>query len=79
MGFGESIMELTGQSNPWIARAVAVGVVLLLLGEWAASSPPPVLFLFRTQDLVKAGTFAHDRCALQQLALNVHVKHSDLI
>ncbi|XP_041361289.1 solute carrier family 12 member 8-like [Gigantopelta aegis] len=31
MGFGESIMELIGQSNPWIARAIAVGVVLLLL------------------------------------------------
>ncbi|XP_012939884.1 solute carrier family 12 member 8 [Aplysia californica] len=32
MGFGESIMELIGQSNPWIARAIAFGVVLLLLG-----------------------------------------------
>ena len=29
-------------------------------------------------ELVKAGTCAHDRRALQQLALNVHVKHSDL-
>ena len=27
---------------------------------------------------MKAGTCAHDRHALQQLALNVHVKHSDL-
>ena len=26
----------------------------------------------------KAGTCARDRRALQQLALNVHVKHSDL-
>ena len=25
-----------------------------------------------------AGTCAHDRHALQQLALNVHIKHSDL-
>ena len=28
--------------------------------------------------LWKAGTCARDRRALQQLALNVHVKHSDL-
>ena len=27
---------------------------------------------------VKSGTCAHDRRALQQPALNVHVKHSDL-
>ena len=27
----------------------------------------------------KAGTCAHDRRALQKLALNVHVKHSDLV
>ncbi|RUS91653.1 hypothetical protein EGW08_000626 [Elysia chlorotica] len=32
MGFGESIMNLIGQSNPWIARGIAFGVVLLLLG-----------------------------------------------
>ncbi|XP_048251115.1 solute carrier family 12 member 8-like [Haliotis rufescens] len=31
MGFGESIMELIGQSNPWIARGIAFGIVLLLL------------------------------------------------
>ena len=39
--------------------------------------------LMTTNDYVqlqymKASTCAHDRCALQQLALNVHVKHSDL-
>ena len=28
--------------------------------------------------LQKTGTCARDRCALQQLALNVHIKHSDL-
>lgn len=32
MGFGESIMNLIGQSNPWIMRGIAFGVVLLLLG-----------------------------------------------
>ena len=31
-----------------------------------------------TEELAKAGTCAHDRRALQQLDLNVHVKHSDL-
>ena len=38
----------------------------------------PLFFLFRTEEPAKAGTCARDRCALQQLALNVHVKHSDL-
>ena len=32
----------------------------------------------RSNDRAKAGTSARDRRALQQLALNVHVKHSDL-
>ena len=42
--------------------------------------PPPLYFVFlsRTEESSKAGTRAHDRRALQQLALNVHVKHSDL-
>ncbi|PVD31876.1 hypothetical protein C0Q70_07300 [Pomacea canaliculata] len=31
LGFGESIMTLLGQSNPWIARGIAFGVVILLL------------------------------------------------
>ena len=33
MGFGESILELTGLDNPWIAKGVAIGLVILLLGE----------------------------------------------
>ena len=42
-------------------------------------SPPPLFFpLYRTEQPVKAGTCARDRRALQQLALNVHVKHSEL-
>ena len=46
-------------------------------------SPPPLLphpffFLSWTEKPALAGTCAHDRHALQQLALNVHVKHSDL-
>ena len=40
--------------------------------------PPPLFFLFRTEEPTKASTCAHDRRALQQFALNVHVKHSDL-
>ena len=40
--------------------------------------PPPFFFLSRTDEPAKDGTCAHDRCALPQLALNVHVKHSDL-
>ena len=34
MGFGESIMNLIGQEgNAWVARGIAFGVVLLLLGK----------------------------------------------
>ena len=36
------------------------------------------IFLSRTEELAKAGTCACDRCVLQQRALNVHGKHSDL-
>ena len=32
----------------------------------------------QTEEPAKVGTCVHDRRALQQLALNVHVKHSDL-
>ena len=35
-----------------------------------------IKFLSRTEESAKAG--AYDRRALQQLALNVHIKHSDL-
>ena len=39
--------------------------------------PLPFFFLSWTEEPTKVGTCAHDRRALQQLALNVHVKHSD--
>ena len=42
---------------------------LLALSCTSQCSPPPP---------PNTGTCAHDRCALQQLDLNVHVKHSDL-
>ena len=38
--------------------------------------PPPFFFLSQTEE--PAGTCVCDRCVLQQLALNVHIKHSDL-
>ena len=44
-------------------------------------SASPVIdlpFLFQTDEPAKVGTCARDRRALQQLAMNVHVKHSDL-
>ena len=40
--------------------------------------PYPLFFLSRTEEQAKACTCVRDRRALQQLALNVHVKHSDL-
>ena len=39
---------------------------------------PLFFFLSQIEEPAKAGTCARDRRALQQLALNVHVKHSDL-
>ena len=49
----------------------------------SAGSPPllPSPFFFvlsRTEEPAKAGICASDRRVLQQLALNVHVKHCDL-
>ena len=41
-------------------------------------TPPFFVFLSQTEEPAKASTYARDRRALQQLALNVHVKHSDL-
>ena len=40
--------------------------------------PSPLFFLFRTEEPAKADTCARHRRALQQIALNVHVKLSDL-
>ena len=38
-----------------------------------------LMFLSRTEEPAKAATCARGRSALQQLALNVHVKHYELI
>ena len=48
----------------------------LLSVQQSRLKPRP--FLSWTEEPAKAGTCARDRRALQQLALNVHVKHSDL-
>ena len=45
MGFGESISALMHQDNEWVARGIAVGVVLLLLGK--------LTFYQRTQRFLK--------------------------
>ena len=37
VGFGESISSLIHQDNPWVSRGIAMGVIVLLLGEWAES------------------------------------------
>ena len=41
-------------------------------------SLPHYFFQSRTEYPTKAGICAHDRHLLQQLALNVHIKHSEL-
>ena len=61
---------------------IPVGLLVLPCSRQCRRFPllPPLLFFFlsRTEEQAKAGTCARDRRALQQLALNVHVKHSDL-
>ena len=60
---------------------IPIGLLILPCTHQCRQSlllPAPFSFLSWTEKLVKAGTYARDRRALQQLALNVHVKHSDL-
>ena len=56
--------------NPTVSIVYTTAFDTPVVGHW--------LGLSRTEELAKAGSFAHDRRALQQLALNVQVKHSDL-
>ena len=63
---------------------IPVGLLVFPCTRQCRQSPPltpspPLLLLSRTEEPVKDGTCARDRRALQQLALNVHVKHSDVI
>ena len=59
-----------------------VGLLVLPCTCQCRRSPPPLnpspFFLSQTEEPAKAGICARDRRALRQLALNVHVKHSDL-
>ncbi|KAK6177869.1 hypothetical protein SNE40_012745 [Patella caerulea] len=66
MGFGESVMELIGQTNPWIARGIAFGVVILLMGinvagvKWVIRLQLVLLLVLflSAMDLV-VGSFVH--------------------
>lgn len=66
MGFGESIMRLMNEDNPWIARGVAIALVLLLLGinvagvKWVIRLQLILLFalFFSAMDLI-VGSFVH--------------------
>ena len=61
-----------------------VGLLVLPCTRQSRRPPPPLTPsphfppLSRTEEPAKAVTCARDRRALQQLALKVHVKHSDL-
>ena len=61
---------------------IAVGLLVLPCTHHCKWSPltlfPPFFPLSQTEEPAKASTCARDRRVLQQLALNVHVKHSDL-
>lgn len=66
MGFGESIVGLTGIDNPWIAKGVAIGLVLLLVGinvagvKWVIRLQLLLLFvLFLSVMDFYVGSFVH--------------------
>lgn len=66
LGFGESIMTLLGHDNQWIARGIAFGVVLLLLGiniagvKWVIRLQLVLLLILflSAMDLI-VGSFVH--------------------
>ena len=69
----------------WISLCLLptpVGLLVLLFTRQCRWSPPPhslpLVFLSWIEELAKADTCARDRRALQRLALNVHIKFSDL-
>ena len=65
--------------NTFRLQPIPVGLLVLPCTHQCRRSLPyslsPFFFLFRTEEPAKTGTCAHDRHALQQLALNEHVKH----
>jgi len=50
VGFGESIASLIHQDSVWISRIIAVGILLLLLGNYICICPtsPPALCYYQT-------------------------------
>ena len=85
--FGLILRDIPNSITPQTTlRLLPIPVGLLVLpcicqcwGPPLLPSPPPFFFsLSQTEELAKAGTCARDTRTLQQLALNVHVKHSDL-
>ena len=73
--------SITPQTTLHLLR-IPVGLLVLPCTCQCRRSPLtpslPFFLLSRTEELVKARTCARDRRELQWLALNVHVKHSDL-
>ena len=67
------------QSTIYIVESWTPALVVLITTQlYVNTISSDVVFLSRTEEPVKGGTCARDRRALQQLALNEHVKHSDL-
>ena len=66
-----------GQGMYYLVRLRDGAYKRSLPANWGTYSVPP-FFLSQIEELVKANICDRDRSVLQQLALNVHVKHSDL-
>ena len=75
--FSLILRDIPNSITPQITlRLLPIPIGLLVFPCSASAGDPPLLpFPFSP---VPAGTCARNRRALQQLALNVHVKHSDL-
>ena len=74
-------ISITPQTHSVCYRSNRTACTPLYPPVQAAHPPyslPPFFFLSQREEPAKAGTCARDRYALQQLAVNVHVKHSDL-
>ena len=82
LSFGLILRDIPNSITPQTTLHLLPIPVELLVPASAGSPPllppPPLFVLSLTEELAKAGICGRDRRALQQLALNVHVKHSDL-
>ena len=77
--------KIHNTSNTLHLLPTPVGLLVLSCTRQCMRFPPPpallpasIYFLTRTEEPAKSDTCCRDTHALQQLALNVHVKHSDL-